>query len=287
MGRVAAFAALLVGVFAGAALLGGAIDPAGSDADVETGEHRSTGAGTTDTHAGDESAEAPPGLQTAQGGYRLILNRTRLTEGRPRARIDFRIVDRAGWPLHEFERSHEKRMHFIVVRRDLSSFQHLHPTMGPDGTWSARVDLSEGGVYRVFADFTRDGDQRTLGADVHVGDRYRPEALAQPRPTAQTERGLTVTLDSDGVRAGAAGRVGFQVRDGGEPVNDRLEPYLGAKGHLVALREGDLAYLHTHPEGGELAFMTEYPSAGAYRLFVQFRYQGKVHTAAFTQQVPR
>ena len=32
-----------------------------------------------------------------------------------------------------------------------------------------------------------------------------------------------------------------------------MEPYLGAKGHLVALREGDLAYLHIHPEGGELA----------------------------------
>ena len=33
------------------------------------------------------------------------------------------------------------------------------------------------------------------------------------------------------------------VSDGSEPVTD-LEPYLGAHGHLVVLREGDLAYLH-------------------------------------------
>jgi hypothetical protein len=30
-----------------------------------------------------------------------------------------------------------------------------------------------------------------------------------------------------------------------------LAPYLGAKGHLVVLREGDLAFLHVHPEDHE------------------------------------
>ena len=52
----------------------------------------------------------------------------------------------------------------------------------------------------------------------------------------------------------------------GEPVTD-LQPYLGAYGHLVALRDGDLGYLHVHPEGDtgpgpEIAFGTEFPSAG-------------------------
>src|SRR3546814_3056298 len=37
-------------------------------------------------------------------------------------------------------------------------------------------------------------------------------------------------------------------RSDGNPVMT-LQPYLGAYGHLVALREGDLAYLHVHPEG--------------------------------------
>jgi hypothetical protein len=298
--RVVAFAALLVAVFAGATLLGGAIDPAGSDADesqgAETGQHGaqemsgvhgSRGADSSDGHGGEATAATPPGLQVAQDGYRLVIERARLASGEPQARLEFRIVDGAGRPVREFEFAHEKRMHFIVVRRDLSSFQHLHPTMRPGGTWTAHVDLSEGGVYRAFADFTGDGKQRTLGADVHVGGRYRPESLPRPQTNARTEDGLAVSLDTGEAQAGKAGRVSFEVRDNGELVNDRLQPYLGAKGHLVALREGDLAYLHTHPEGEELAFMAEYPSGGSYRLFVQFRYKGKIHTAAFTHEVPR
>ena len=74
----------------------------------------------------------------------------------------------------------------------------------------------------------------------------------------------------------------------GEPVTD-LQPYLGAYGHLVALREGDLAYLHVHPEepdgpaaGPEIPFLAEVPSVGRYRLFLDFRHDGVVRTAAFT-----
>jgi hypothetical protein len=78
------------------------------------------------------------------------------------------------------------------------------------------------------------------------------------------------------------GAVAVRVSRDGEPVTD-LEPYLGAYGHLVALREGDLAYLHVHPEGGdagpEVPFAVEVPSAGGYRLFFDFRHEGVVRTA--------
>jgi hypothetical protein len=78
------------------------------------------------------------------------------------------------------------------------------------------------------------------------------------------------------------------TRDGQEL--DSVEPYLGADGHLVALREHDQAFLHTHPEGtpggrGPISFRVEYPSAGRYRLFLQFKHAGEVRTAAFTQRV--
>ena len=71
-----------------------------------------------------------------------------------------------------------------------------------------------------------------------------------------------------------------------------LQPYLGAYGHLVALRQGDLAYLHVHPEGtpGDgvtpagpaVEFVAEVPSAGTYRLFLDFQHGGVVRTAEFT-----
>jgi hypothetical protein len=67
----------------------------------------------------------------------------------------------------------------------------------------------------------------------------------------------------------------------------QVQQYLGARGHLVALRQGDLAFLHVHPDEDSLKFMATFPTAGAYRLFLQFKVDGRVHTAAFTQEVSR
>jgi hypothetical protein len=180
--------------------------------------------------------------------------------------------------VRRLDEAHAKRMHFIVVRRDLDGFQHLHPEMAADGTWTTDVDLREGGTYRVFADFERGGEKTTLGADVHVSGGFMPRAVPAAATTATDDRGLEVRLRRNGAR------VAFDVLRDGRVINDRLEPYLGAKGHLVTLRTGDLAYLHTHPDGDELAFETELPSPGTYRMWVQFQLDGQVHTAAFTQE---
>ena len=77
----------------------------------------------------------------------------------------------------------------------------------------------------------------------------------------------------------------------GVPVTD-LQPYLAAYGHLVALREGDLAYLHVHPDGApgdgvtpagpQIEFVAEVPTAGNYRLFLDFQHGDVVRTAEFT-----
>jgi hypothetical protein len=85
--------------------------------------------------------------------------------------------------------------------------------------------------------------------------------------------------------------VTLSVSKGGVPVTD-LQPYLGAYGHLVALRDGDLAYLHVHPDGApgdgrtpagpDVTFHAEVPSAGSYRLYLDFRHAGQVRTAEFT-----
>jgi hypothetical protein len=268
--RLALFAGLLAVVFSAAAVAGGAIDPSGADRDAEPAH------GGEAEHGG---GGALPGLQVADAGHRRVVSRS--TGERGTQQFSFRIVDEHGEPVRDFELEHEKRMHMIVVRRDTARFQHLHPALGADGTWTARADFSAGGTYRVYADFTRGGEQRTLGADVQVAGAYRPRSLPAPAPTARSDGGLDVTLKAD------RSRLAFSVRDGGRVVDGELEPYLGAKGHLVALRGGDLAYLHTHPDGDELAFETSFPSAGTYRMFVQFRHGGRVHTASFTHEVAR
>lgn len=282
--RLSLFAALLAAVFAGAAAVGAAVNPSRSDAGDGHGRAKSVGMPEHGAdHGGDTevSATTLPGVAVAQDGYRLALKRSKYNRGAGGQRVAFQILDAEGRPVRDFEFAHEKRMHFIVVRRDFEDFQHLHPRLGDDGTWTKRVTFVQGGTYRVFADFERDGEQHTLGADVQVSGGFEAAALPAPRRTVRNDGGLAVTLRA------ADDRLGFEVRDRGVVVNDKLDPYLGAKGHLVALRQGDLAYLHTHPHGDELAFEMTYPSAGAYRLFVQFSYEGRIQTAAFTQQVSR
>jgi hypothetical protein len=180
-------------------------------------------------------------------------------------------------------------MHLIVVRRDTTGFQHVHPEMAPDGTWSVPLTLPAGGSYRAFADFAPTGGEgTTLGVDVAVPGTFEPVEHA-PSRTAQVD-GYTVELTGELV-PGQASPVTLTVSKDGRPVTD-LQPYLAAYGHLVALREGDLAYLHVHPDGEpgdgvtpagpQIEFVAEVPSAGSYRLFLDFQHDGVVRTAEFT-----
>ena len=279
--RIALFAALLLLVFGGAALAGGAIDPdAGTARGAEHGAEDEQAA--TAEHGAEPSAAASatlPGLAIADDGLRLDIDRRRFTPGEP-GRFAFRILDEGGRPVRAFEEEQGRRMHLIVVRRDLRRFQHLHPRQAADGTWSVYLRLPVGGTYRAFADFQVAGEKHTLGQDLFADGPFEARELPAAADSAEVD-GYRVN-----VTGGSSGDLAFTVRRDGAVVED-LQPYLGARGHLVALREGDLAYLHTHPEDGTLSFGAEYPTAGRYRLFLQFKHSGRVHTAAFTQEVTR
>ncbi|GGS29917.1 hypothetical protein F2B00_09600 [Streptomyces parvus] len=126
------------------------------------------------------------------------------------------------------------------------------------------------------------------GADLAASGDARPDPLPEAARTVTVD-GYEVTLDG-ALRPGAGSELKLEVEKDGKPVTD-LHPHLGAYGHLVALRTGDLAYLRVHPNGepgdgrtgsgSELSFTTTAPSEGAYRLFLDFRHGGKVRTAAF------
>ncbi|GIF10142.1 hypothetical protein [Actinoplanes teichomyceticus] len=235
------------------------------------------------------AAALPAGLQISQDGYRLTLLNGSLSTGTPQP-FRFQITGPDSRPVTAYTTSHDKDLHLIVVRRDLSGFQHVHPELGRDGTWSIPLAVPAAGQYRVFADFQPAGnDGLTLGADVPAVGDYRPTPLPATARTATVD-GYTVTLTGD-LAPGASSTVTLSVSKDGRPVTD-LQPYLGAYGHLVALRDGDLAYLHVHPDGtpGDgrttagpaIAFHAEVPSAGAYRLYLDFQHGGKVRTAEFT-----
>ena len=299
--RLAGLAAVLVVVFGGAALAGAAVGP---DRDGERSAairdpHAAEGAGDVHggaegTHAGRaaEPADAVRGLAVSANGLELVLGQTELPRGRA-TELRFGIVGSDGRRVRDFEVAHEKRMHLIVVRRDGQGFQHLHPTLGRDGRWQVRLTVPHAGAYRVFADFTRGGRAQTLAADLTVDGTADFQPLPDPRSTADVGAGYRVRLDATAVRAARDAELRFVVTRHGRRVP--TEPYLGAGGHLVALREGDLAYLHVHPAGHDgaadhddaVAFRSEFPSAGRYALFLQFKHAGRVRTARFTLDVSR
>jgi hypothetical protein len=280
--RLVAFGALLAVLFTAAAAAGGALDPdaRGDDAaePMAGGAH-----GGAEAEAHDGAAEVH-GLAVADdAGLQLEVLTPELRRG-PEQRLAFRVLDEHGAPVRDYDVEHERRMHLIVVRRDLTGFQHLHPELRADGAWETRIALPDAGSYRVFADFSHDGEATTLASDLRVDGAADLRALPEPALTADAGDGYEVALDAGAVRAGREAELRFTVTRDGEPVE--TQPYLGAGGHLVALREGDLAFLHVHPTDG-LGFMATFPSPGRYRLFLQFRHEGVVRTAAFTQAVGR
>jgi hypothetical protein len=241
--------------------------------------------GMSDRMAGMSEHEVG-GLESSAHGYTLNLANPQPEQGRQR--VDFTVIGPDGRPVTTYDEQHERDLHLVVVRRDLTGYQHVHPHLDvATGRWSTRVDLVPG-AWRLLADFRpTGGEPLVLGADLLVPGDFTPEPLGADRLTAQVD-GYDVALDGS-VVAGKETVLTATVTRDGEGVTD-LQPYLGAYGHLVSLRDGDIGYLHVHPEddtgpGPEISFHTEFPAAGRYRLFLDFRHGGSVHTATFTVSV--
>ncbi|MGW0766245.1 hypothetical protein [Streptomyces sp. NPDC002676] len=295
--RIAVFTAALAATFGTAYGVGNGVGEINTQSrHAAHGKHAHGEHGEHDAHGehggGHTSAALPGGLQISDGGYTLDLKTPTLKPGKT-TDLRFTITqDATGRALTAYQREHTKELHLIVASRDLTFYRHLHPTRAADGTWSTPVNLPKAGTYRVLTDFApRGGTDLTLGADLTAAGTYTPAQLPPAKSTAEVD-GYEVTLRGH-LTPTQAGRLTLTVTRNGNPVHD-LQPYLGAYGHLVALRAGDLAYLHVHPTGEpgdgtttpgpDITFTTTAPSTGTYRLFLDFKHAGKVHTAAFTVQ---
>jgi hypothetical protein len=270
--RLAVVAAGLGAVFAAAVGVGAAVGPVGAP----------------EAHP----AAAAPAPESAATGTGYVLD---VLEEQPAAgttNVAFRVLGPDGAPVTDYTQDHGEDLHLVAVRADLSGYQHVHPDRAPDGTWRVPLTLTPG-TWRLVADTTPAAadEDLALTADLQVAGTYDPQPLPGPAPVAEVD-GYTVVLTGE-LTAGAESELTFSVSRDGRPVVD-LQPYLGAYGHLVALREGDLEYLHVHPvedahvapaPGPHVAFAATAPSAGTHRLFLDFRHGDAVHTAAFTVQV--
>jgi hypothetical protein len=259
--RLGSYALVLVGLFGFAYALGERLPG-----------HEHSAAGSSDGHAHGSSSSDTSSITTdllglssvAPDGHRLVVDDSSSTT------LTFH-VERAATIVTQFDEQHGAQLHLLLVRRDLSGFQHLHPTMSADGTWTAAdVDLSTPGAWRVVIDALPTGaDPLVVGTDVLVPGT----AEVTPLPAADDMTEVDgLMLHRDGLAFTAT-------------PTDGLAPYLGQSAHLVAFRQGDLAYVHLHPANdvlGDYQFAGELPGPGTYRMFLQFIHDGAVVTVPFT-----
>src|SRR5262249_35300089 len=143
--RLAGYGAGLAVLFGAAFLIANAVVP---DRTVQSWKQA---AEREDIDHGRSEGAHVRGVALEQDGYPLS-PLTAPDHGGAAGSLSFRITGADG-PLTEFETSHEKQLHLIVVRSDGAQFRHVHPAMSADGTWSIPWTWPTGGSYRVFADF--------------------------------------------------------------------------------------------------------------------------------------
>jgi hypothetical protein len=204
--------------------------------------------------------------------------------------------------VRTFATVHEKQFHLFVVSHDLEYYDHVHPEMQPDGSWTIDVSVPKPGHYKLFSDFLPlGGTPQVVPQLLVVGDPGDLEGARAHLPSDEALRKtvgsmtVSLTLPADGLVAGRDEKLLYHVVDAktGRPVTN-LEPYLAAYGHTLVLSEDTMEYVHAHPVellpekietaagGPDLTFKALLPKPGRYRLWTQLKRGGVVTTARFT-----
>lgn len=268
--RLAAFVLVLAGTFGTAYAVGERLPG-----------HSHTGSdGHTHTHTPGLTVPVVPGATYA--GYQLSTDAVQPPTDLLPGSATFHLVAPDGSTVGSYLPVHEADLHVMLLRPDLSDFQHLHPAIGADGSWT--VQIPSPGRWHLVFESTPSGQVDPVVVSATVDDAVVVPATPLPAPSdtvaVPTAHGeLTVTRDG----------LNFFVADASGTTPDGLEPYLGAPAHMVAFRDTDLAYLHLHPMGdvpGTYMFQGTLEPGATYRLFLQFGYHGQVLSVAFTVPVP-
>lgn len=230
--------------------------------------------------------------------------------------IRIKIKDDRDERVTSFDVVHEKQLHLIVVAEDLGWFAHQHPTLRDDGSFDLNMQFPAGGTYRLFHVFKPKGmSEAVAAANVNVEGERRARFTLEPN-IDQSQRIGEYEVEPHGIETIHAGRgtsLWFIIKRDGEPAA-HLQPYLGERGHLVAISRDFERYVHAHAIGddqhdhdhghhhghahehdhdhedhdiraGAIGFHVKFPEPGLYRMWIAFKHNNQVHQAAFTVMV--
>lgn len=215
-------------------------------------------------------------------------------EPNKKASLTIEVLDQSGKPVDQFDINHEKKMHLIMVSKDLSSYQHIHPVYLGNGKFKIDVEFPQTGDFKLIADFKPKGQEAT--SQHHwvkvVGNVPAVQPVQPDKKLTKIVDGKEVTLSFDKeLKANQETKLNFHIIDtkSKQPITG-LQPYLGAIGHVVILTKDTEKYLHVHPmneksTGPDAQFHTKFPKSGVYKIWGEFQYQGKVFITPFVIQV--
>jgi hypothetical protein len=196
--------------------------------------------------------------------------------------MNIKFEDAKGAPIKEFEIAHEKYLHLIVISEDLKRYYHLHPTFLADGTFELKQELPTG-TYKAFADAKPVGyayQVKPIKLEVGDGGQAAPVDLVPDTSFTQTIDGVTVSMEPTSFPMNEEITLDFRI-EGSQP-----EPYLGALGHVVILDDRAEQYVHVHPiSETKPQFSTQFTEPGIYKIWAEFKFNGKVHTYPYVIEV--
>jgi hypothetical protein len=209
----------------------------------------------------------------------------------------FRLVIRdpeTGAPVPSFAMVHDRLLHLFIVSRTLDSFAHVHPEPAGNGTFELK-HFAPPGEYMLIADFLPHGGaaqmlQRAIVTPGYAGPMLAPVPVPQPGPAEQVAHGVRIRLEVGELAPRKAASLRFTVTDAatGKPAND-LEPFLGAAAHMLIVRADLTEAIHGHPDEQDASSVVTFdplmPTAGTYKMWVQFQRAGQVLTAPFVIEV--
>jgi hypothetical protein len=227
-------------------------------------------------------------------GDRIALDTTSFPQSGP-ITFSFKLftTDKSELTDTDLKIEHGKRMHFILVRDDMTQFQHIHPEY-KDGKWTVTTTIPEIGQYQIYADIAPEKESAVvLRVPVTIGGATKQSQIPTPNvDMTATTNGIAAKITTDKVLAThQETTLTFTLIKNGQPVKE-LNPYLGAYGHVVLLRHGSPDdYIHVHPItetkplNGQIQFAATFPEIGRYTLYAQFNVADKVETFPITVDV--
>jgi Cu+-exporting ATPase len=268
-------------------------------------DHASMGHGSSEGMQGMNMETVDP--ETAGVRVELTSDPTAPLPGQP-VTLRYRVTDaQSGQMLTDLPIDHERPMHLIIISKDLTQFQHIHPEVGPDDAYSVTTEFTDPGTYVLYDEFVRDGQRVLDRRELPVGEASDTKVFLVPDLVPKTADSVTVALSAPGtIRAGEEASFTFTLTQGERSVTD-LEPYLGAAAHVAIVSEDTEDFAHVHGEAGEadeghegmesmghsppsafgpqVSFHHTFPHPGRYKIWGQFSHEGRVITVPYVVEV--